>query len=64
METPIEDEVDTMVLPESTEDFSPIICSTLKDPEPTEGYSKIAGQFHFGFKEDTINESLPRFSID
>ena len=63
----------TMQLPETVEDFSPLLSSTMIVPEPVakkafehdmEGYEAMEAQFHFGFKEDSSNESLPRFSID
>ena len=50
-----------------------LLTSTMIVPEPVakeasdqdmEGYEAMEAQFHFGFKEDSSNESLPRFSID
>ena len=64
------DEADTMMLPETAEDFSPIVSSTFEEPEPEaktgeehdlEGYADDEKHFHFGFKDD---ESLPIFSFD
>ena len=75
LDTTDEDDVasSTMQLPETEKDFSPLLTSTMIVPEPVakealdqdmEGYEAMEAQFHFGFKEDSSNESLPRFSID
>ena len=63
----------TMQLPETVEDFSPLLSSTMIVPEPVakkafehdmEGYEAMEAQFHFDFKADSSNKSLHRFSSD
>ena len=71
--SPITDAQYTPPMEDLEEDFSPLMTSTMIVPEPVakkafehdmEGYEALEAQFHFGFKEDSSNDSLPKFSID